>query len=136
MVEEHHHEKTEEHKVEHKRKLPFNIKLGKMDIVAIIALLIILILFTIPSFLPKDSCEVARAAYKCATFKNVMIENCVYWGNYKCDTNADVSLPQIEWYIGNLCKLENQYHNAGLDCSNLKQACNQITGKQTCPTGV
>jgi len=143
MPEEHHaeHEKHEEHKPEEhkieekqKRKLPFKIKLSKTDIVAVIALIVILTLLAIPTYLPKDNCEVARPEYKCDSLKNVMIENCNYWGNYSCNTQADVSLPQIEWYIGNLCNLQNQYHNSGLDCSNLKKACNQITAKQTCPT--
>jgi hypothetical protein len=139
MVEE---KKTEEHKEErheevkqHKIKLPFKIKLSKADIAAIIALVIFLILVSIPIFISKDNCEVARPDYKCASLKDVMIENCNYWGKYSCNTNADVSLPQIEWYIGNLCKLQNQYHNTGLDCSNLKLACNTITGTQTCPVG-
>jgi hypothetical protein len=139
MVEE---KKTEEHKEErheevkqHKIKLPFKIKLSKADIAAIIALVIFLILVSIPIFISKDNCEVARPDYKCASLKDVMIENCNYWGKYSCNTNADVSLPQIEWYIGNLCKLQNQYHNTGLDCSNLKLACNTITGTQTCPIG-
>jgi len=118
-----------------KRKLPFKIKLTKWDIVSIIALIIFVILVSIPTYLSKGECEVARPAYKCASFKDVMIENCIYWGNYSCNTSADVSLPQIEWYIDNLCKLQNQYHSSGLDCSNLKAACNQITEKQTCPVG-
>lgn len=129
--------KHEEHKVEEKHKerklLPLKIKLTKWDIVSIIALIIFVILVSIPTYLPKGECEVARPAYKCASLKAVMIENCIYWGNYSCDTEADISLPQIEWYIGNLCNLQNQYHNSGLDCSSLKKACNQITGNQTCP---
>jgi len=138
MVEE---KKTEEHKErheevkQHKTKLPFKIKLSKADIAALIALVIFLVLVTIPTYMSKDNCEVARPDYKCASLKDVMIENCNYWGKYKCNTNADVSLTQIEWYIGNLCKLQNQYHNTGLDCSNLKLACNTITGTQTCPVG-
>ena len=122
----------EEAKVEeHKRKIPF--KLTKRDAIAVAVLVVFLIVITIPDYVSKDDCEVARPAYKCASFRNVMIENCVYWGNYSCNTQADVSLPQIEWYIDNLCKLQNQYHNSGMDCSDLKQACNQIVGNQTCP---
>ncbi|MEM5790832.1 MAG: hypothetical protein QXP77_02190 [Candidatus Aenigmatarchaeota archaeon] len=110
-------------------------KLSKVDIASIIFLIIFFILVSLPNYMPKNGCEVARPAYKCASFKDVMIENCVYWGNYNCDTQADISLPQIEWYIDNLCELQNKYHNSGLDCSNLKKACNQITGNQTCPIG-
>lgn len=129
---------AEEHKKEmHKPRLAFisSIKLRKIDVLAIIALIIFVIVVTIPGYAPKDNCEVARPDYTCASLKDVMIENCNYWGKYSCDTSADVSLPQIEWYILNLCKLQNQYHNTGLDCSDLKSACNQITGNQTCPTG-
>jgi hypothetical protein len=125
--------KHEEHK-EEKHKMPFKFKMkpSKVDIISIMILIIFLILVSIPSYVSKGDCEVARPAYKCASLKNVMIENCVYWGKYSCNSTADVSLPQVEWYIGNLCDLQNQYHNTGLDCSNLKQACNQIVGNQTC----
>lgn len=126
-------EKTEEKKEEEKPKRRFPIKLSKWDILSIIILIIFVILVTIPVYIPKGECEVARPGYKCASVKDVMIENCVYWGNYSCDTSADVSLTQIEWYIENLCNLQNQYHNTGLDCSNLKSACNQITGSNVCP---
>jgi len=112
-----------------------NLKLRKWDFIAIAALLVFLILLTVPFYVPKNNCEVARAEYECATFEEVMIENCNYWGEYDCNTEADVSLPQIEWYIGNLCSLQNQYHSTGLDCSNLQVACNQITDAQTCPIG-
>ena len=133
MVEEHHEETQHvEHKKEKFIKFP---KLRKIDIVSIIILIIFIVIISLPPYLSKGECEVARSAYKCASFKDVMIENCVYWGNYNCDTNSDVSLPQIEWYIENLCKLQNQYHSTGLDCSNLKSACNQIVGNQTCPVG-
>jgi hypothetical protein len=137
MAEEHKEEKHEEHKKEGKLRLAFlpHIKLTRKDILAIVALIIFIIAVTVPTYAPKDSCEVARPDYKCSSVKDVMIENCNYWGKYDCNTNADVSLPQIEWYILNLCKLQNQYHNTGLDCSNLKSACNKITGDQTCPIG-
>ena len=124
-------EKHEEHK-EHKKKLPFNLKISRVDIISIIVLIIFITLISLPTYLPKDKCEVSRPAFKCTTFKDVLIENCAYWGKYNCDTTADESLPQIEWYIGNLCDLQNQYHNSDLDCSSLKKACNQITEKQTC----
>jgi len=126
---------AEQTSTEEKPKKRFHIKLTKIDMISILALIIFITLVSIPVYTPKGECEVARPAYKCASLKDVMIENCVYWGNYSCNTNADVSLPQIEWYIGNLCKLQNQYHNSGLDCSNLKLACNQITKNQTCPIG-
>lgn len=131
--EEHH---ADEKKVEeHKSRLPFKIKLTRVSIISIFILIVVVALLAIPTYLPKGNCEVARPDYKCVPFKTALIENCAYWGKYNCNTSADVSLPQIEWYIGNLCDLQNQYHNTGLDCSNLKQACNQITGTTTCPAG-
>jgi hypothetical protein len=136
MAEENKEEKHEEHKKEgHKPRLAFlsHIKLTKKDILAIMILIIFIILVIIPQYYSKGNCEIARPDYKCASIKDVIIENCNYWGKYSCNTNADVSLPQIEWYILNLCKLQNQYHNTGLDCSDLKSACNKITGSQTCP---
>jgi len=140
MNEEHKNEKPEEMKVEEKKepkkRFPFKVKLSKWGMISIIALIVFVILVAIPVYIPKGECEVARPGYKCASLKNVMIENCIYWGNYNCDTSADISLKQIEWYIENLCKLQNQYHNTGLDCSNLKSACNQIIGNQTCSVGV
>lgn len=130
MAEEHKNEEKKEPEKE-KRKFP---KLTKKDIISVIALIIFLILVSIPVYSPKGECEIARPAYKCASIKNVMIENCVYWGNYSCNTNADVSLTQVEWYIKNLCDMQNKYHQTGLDCSNLKSACNKIIGNQTCPS--
>jgi hypothetical protein len=120
---------TEEQKIEHKKR--FNIKLTKRDYLGIAILVISLIVLSYPQYLPKGECEVARPGYKCETAHKVMIENCDYWGNFSCNTNADVSLPQIEWYIGNLCGITKNKDN--LDCSNLKAACNQISGKQVCP---
>lgn len=104
----------------------------KKDWIALIALIIFVILVSIPVYIPKGGCEVARPGYKCASAADVMIEHCNYWGRYNCDSSADVSLAQVEWYINNLCQIHNKYHNAGLDCANLKLACNQITGNQTC----
>jgi len=123
-------EKKEEVKVE-KPKRKLIPKLNKKEKVAIIALIIFIILLSIPTFVSKENCEVARAGFKCDTAKNVMIENCDYWGQYSCDTSSDISLYQVEWYIGNLCKIVKTHEN--IDCSNLKQACNQVTGIQTCP---
>ena len=135
MTEEKHHEhKTEnqEKKEEHKK---FSFKLSKWDIISIILLIIFVALVAIPVYTYNEDCEVARPNYKCDSIKNVMIENCVYWGNYNCDSNADLSLPDIEFYIGGLCELQNKHHNTGLDCSNLKSACNKISGNQLCPLG-
>jgi hypothetical protein len=123
----------EEKKENTKSRIPF--KITKIDIIAVILLIAFLILVATLIHMPKGGCEVARPNYKCASFEDVMIENCVYWGSYDCDTSADASLPDIEWYIQNLCNLQNSYHGSGLDCSNLKAACNKITGDQTCPTG-
>ena len=126
-------EKHEEHKKEeHKHK--FNLKLSKWDILSIIALTIFLIIVISPTYYTGD-CEVARPNNKCIMFKDALIENCIFWGNYGCESSADVSLPQVEWYIKNLCENQNKYHGAGLDCSNLKSTCNKLTGNQTCPTG-
>lgn len=133
----HKEDKHEEHNVEGKRKIALpKFKTSKVDIISIIILIIFLILVSIPSYISKDDCEVSRPNYKCASLKNVMIENCNYWGKYSCNTKSDVSLTQIEWYIENLCGLQNQYHNSGLECSNLKQACNQIVGSKVCPVGI
>lgn len=118
------------------KKKWFNIKVTKWDVLGIAVLLIFLILTAIPTWFPSGDCEVARAGYKCDTLEEVMKENCVYWGSFDCDTSADVSLTQIEWYIDNLCDLQNRYHNTGLDCSNLRGACNQIVGENVCPFGV
>jgi len=120
-----------------KLKIP---KLTKWDKLAIVALVIFVILVSIPVYISKGGCEVARPGYKCASAADVMAEHCALWGKYGCphceknewEECADPSLPQVEWYISNLCQIHNQYHNAGLDCANLKLACNQITGNQTC----
>jgi hypothetical protein len=63
-----------------------------------------------------------------------MVEHCNYWAEFECDTSKDVSLNQVEWYIGNLCDIARKHYQ--LDCSNLKLACNQITVADTCPIGV
>lgn len=132
----HHHEEHNEHHEEHaQRGKKFSlakIRISKADIIALVFLVIFLALLTWPTYIPKGNCEVARPDYKCASVKDVMIENCAYWGNYSCNSAKDVSLPQIEWYIQNLCSLQNQYHGSGLDCSDLKAACNQISQKQVC----
>jgi len=136
MAEEEKHPIVEKHEEGKKREMKFSVKLTRNDIISLVVLAIFLIIISIPTFISKTNCEVGRPEYKCATFKDVLIENCNYWGKYSCNTNADPSLPQIEWYIQNLCDLQNNYHNSGLKCSDLKIACNQITGNQTCPVGV
>jgi hypothetical protein len=109
-------------------------KLTKKDWLGVALLVAVVILLAIPIYYrPNPDCEVARPAYKCETALNVMKEHCGYWGEFKCDSSADVSLPQVEWYISNLCGIHNKYHADQLDCSNLKHACNQATGAATCP---
>ena len=109
-------------------------KLTRKDYIGISVLVIVtlLLFFTIYSR-PNPDCEIARPGYKCETAWNVMIEHCNYWGEFDCDSSADVSLPQVEWYIGNLCSIHNTYHDNKLDCSNLRHACNQVTDAITCP---
>lgn len=107
-------------------------KMNKWDKIVIVITIIFLILVCIPVYRDKNGCEVARPGYKCESAANVMIEHCTYWAKYGCDTSADVSLPQVEWYIKNLCDIHNQNHNAGLDCLNLKTACNVISGQSLC----
>jgi hypothetical protein len=121
------------HEGKPKFKMPFSYKVTKWDIIGAAISIVILSLMILPQYIPKDGCEVARPNNECATVKDVMTEHCAYWGNYSCNTSADVSLTQVEWYIGNLCKLQNQYHGTGLECSNLKSACNQMSGKNICP---
>ncbi|MDD5416788.1 MAG: hypothetical protein PHU12_02315 [Candidatus Aenigmarchaeota archaeon] len=118
---------------EEKKKLFKIPKLKKWDKIALVGLIIFIILMAIPVYRSKGDCEVARPEYKCESAKNVMIEHCTYWAQYQCDTSADISLPQVEWYIKNLCEIYNQNHNAGLNCNNLKLACNVISGQSLCP---
>ena len=127
-MEEH---KSHEHNVHHKKKFKLP-KLKRFDKIAILVLIIFVILVAIPVYKDKGDCEVARPGYKCESAKNVMIEHCEYWGQYNCDTDADVSLPQVVWYIENLCELHNEYHDAGLSCANLQTACNQVSGQSLC----
>jgi|WetSurMetagenome_2_1015567.scaffolds.fasta_scaffold446110_3 hypothetical protein len=110
-------------------------KLSRNDVIAIVLLVAFLIVVSIPGYLPKNGCEVARPDYKCVPFIDVMKENCQDWAKYNCDTNADVSLTDIVWYTQNLCNLQNANHGTGLDCSDLKSACNQVVGSQVCPAG-
>ena len=108
-------------------------KLTRFDKAALAALVIFVILMSIPIYTDKGGCEIARPGYKCASAKDVMIEHCAYWGKWGCDSGADISLPQVEWYISNLCSIHNRYHPDKLDCASLKLACNQATGTETCP---
>ncbi len=116
--------------------MPEGLKIPKLkgsDMVGIALLVLVVIIFAIPVYAPKGDCEIARPGYKCASSVEVMKENCVYWGSYGCDSTKDVSLPQVEWYIGNLCQFASK--KQPLDCANLKVACNQITGNSTCTIG-
>ena len=132
-MEEHNDEsKPEEHKHVKEKKSRFPIKLSRRDMISVMILLIFVILVTVPTLAPKGECEVARPGYKCESLKNVMVEHCQYWGEYDCDTASDVSLVQVEWYIQNLCNLQNQEHGTGLDCSNLRNACNEIAESLLC----
>jgi hypothetical protein len=115
-------------------KLAFS-KLSRNDVAAIVILAAFLIIVSIPAYLPKNGCEVARPNYKCVSFVDVMKENCQDLAKYDCDVNADVSLTDIVWYTRNLCDLQNSNHGTGLDCSDIKSACNQMAGSQICPTG-
>jgi len=111
-----------------------DFKLTKKDIAGIAILVVFVAFFTILLNSDTGECQIARPGYKCASAKDVMIEHCSYWGEFECNTDADVSLPQVEWYIQNLCNIASEDYQ--LDCSNLKLACNQITGMTTCPIGV
>ena len=107
-------------------------KLTRSDYIAIGALLVFVIIMAYPIYKDKGGCEVAQAGYTCDSAKNVMVENCRYWGEYQCDSSTDVSLPQIEWYIENLCDIYKNNHDSGFDCTNLPQACNAISGEILC----
>lgn len=114
------------------RKFFGKLKLGKWDLIAIAVLAGFIILMAALIYAPKGGCEVARAGFTCVSAKDVIIEDCNYWAKYGCDSTKDASLPDIEFEIGGLCKIQNSLHGSGLDCSNLKQACNQIAQKQVC----
>ena len=105
----------------------------KKELVVLVAFIVFLILVTIPVYKDKKGCEIARPGYKCASAKDVMIENCEYWAKYNCNTSADASLPQVVWYIKNLCEIAKKLHGYGYECSNLKIACNQVAGREICP---
>jgi hypothetical protein len=108
-------------------------KLSRRDWMGIALLVIVVALLAFATYYrPNPDCEVARPAYKCESAKNVMIENCALWGKFGCDSSKDVSLPQVEWYLKNLCAIHNSNHADQLDCANLKHACNQVT-EGVCP---
>jgi len=117
---------------ENKKRLFGKLKLGKWDLVALAALAGFIILMAALIYAPKGGCEVARAGFTCVPAKDVIVEDCNYWAKFGCDSAKDASLPDIEFQIGSLCKIQNNLHNSGLDCSNLKMACSQITQKQVC----
>lgn len=90
----------------------------KIDILAIILLAGFITILVAINLSNKDSCEVARADYKCGTFIEVMRENCVYLqaNNF---TDQD-----ILWYTNQLCLLQNKYHNIDkFDCSSVQNIC-------------
>jgi hypothetical protein len=108
-------------------------KLTRKDWLGIALLVIVVVLLAIPTYYrPNTDCEVARPAYKCESAFNVMKEHCAYWGEFKCNTAADNSLPQVEWYLKSLCDIHNADHANKLDCTNLKHACNQVS-EGVCP---
>ncbi len=107
-------------------------KLTKRDIAILAIFIVFLILISIPAYRDKHGCEVARPGYECASAKEVLIENCEYWAKYNCNTSADISLPQIVWYIKNLCKIANEYHNYGYDCTNPEKVCNSVLERNAC----
>ncbi len=111
-----------------KLKLP---ALTKKDKIGIALLLIFIVVINIPAYFSTGKCEVARAGFKCAKFTEVLKENCEVWANYTCNSAADVSLPSVEWYIGNMCRLESQAHG-GISCTNLKETCNSVLQRQAC----
>ncbi len=100
-------------------------KLTKADYAAVAALIIFVSFFAYIANKDKGDCEIAQAGYKCESIKNVLVENCNYWGNFSCDSAKDVSLPQIEWYIGNLCNLGKDKYKF-TDCADLKNVCNGV----------
>jgi hypothetical protein len=108
-----------------------NINITKKDMFAIIALVLFVFLMAVPIYKDKEGCEIAQAGYTCDSAENVMIDNCKYWAQWNCDSSADSSLPQIEWYIGNLCEIYKKNHDANFDCS-LPVACNSISGENLC----
>ena len=114
-----------------KKKFKFP-KLKKWDKIIIVIAIIFLILVAIPVHRSKEGCEVARPGYECASAKDVIIEHCKVWADYNCDTDADISLEQVEWYIENLCEIYNDRHKPDLPCANLKSACNQVSGQSLC----
>ena len=111
------------------------LKLSRTDVLAIVVLVVFVAVISLPAYLPKNGCEVARPDYKCVTFVDVMKENCQFWGKYDCDTNADPSLPDLVWYTQNLCNLQNENHGSGFDCSDLNSVCNEVVGSPVCPSG-
>lgn len=98
-------------------KLP---KLSKKDVLAIAITVIFIVLLSIPNYIDKSNCEVARPNYKCETIMNVIKENCNY---LQTNNFADES---ITWYVQQLCPLENQYHNSKLVCITAQEVCMSV----------
>ncbi len=109
------------------------MKLQTKDIVIIVLFLTFLVLVTIPVYKDKHGCEVARPNYKCESAYNVLKENCIYWAKFNCNTSADPSLPQIVWYIKNLCEIANSHHDYGYPCDQPEKVCNMVLNKTVCP---
>lgn len=93
------------------------IRISKWSIVSVVLLIVLIILLSVPNYINKSNCEVARPGYKCETMLNVIRENCAY---LKTNNFTDES---IVWYVEQLCPLQNQYHNSKLDCSSARQVC-------------
>ncbi|NOZ81931.1 MAG: hypothetical protein GXO63_02155 [Candidatus Micrarchaeota archaeon] len=134
-------------------------KLKTSEIAAVAGLVIFTFVLLLPSFLPKNGCEVARPGYKCASIEDVLKENCVYWEKYACLKDcrygsknecekagcywepdrficaADPSLPQVTWYIKNLCELYNQKHGTDYGCATPETACAIVLGREVCGGG-
>ena len=96
------------------------MKITKKDIIAIALLVVFIILLSIPNFINRSDCEVARPNYKCSSLKDVLIENCAY---LKVNNFSDVG---IAWYIQQICPLQNRYHNSNIDCSSPQNICRYL----------
>ncbi len=107
-------------------------RIGKKEAAVTAVFLIFLFLASYPLHKPKNGCEIARPGYKCASSLDVLRENCEYWARYNCNTSADPSLPQVVWYIENLCRIANRYHNTNFDCSNPKLVCRSVLNTSVC----
>ncbi len=124
----------------------------KSDVAYILGAVLFVIVLGLPGLLPKNGCEVARPGYKCASAEEVIKENCRYFAGFSCDSNcsgfggrygceksgcvwvpelrectSDISLPNVKWYISNLCEIAKSRH-PGIDCSDPVEVCKRIAG--------